>query len=233
MVRPMESTGQQVVDKALEHLGEDYVLGAVAALDDSSWRGPWDCSLFASWCLYQVSNIIYGCIGDNPATADPYTGAWADDSYRRGKRVEIELAARTPGAFLLRVGQRIGHIVISDGTGGTIEAKGAAYGVVRDKIGGRRWDYGILVPGISYESGEIQPVAQPSTTIYRLTIPRMAGAEVEEIQRALLRAGYNPGDLDQIYGPQTCNAVIRFQRAKGLVADGEVGPITLAALGVR
>ena len=225
-------TGKDLVKLALQHVGEDYVLGAVAALNDADYQGPWDCSLFGSWLVYQVSGIVYGAIGSNPATADPYTGAWWDDANSRGQAIDIDTAAMIPGAAVLRVGQRIGHLVISDGKGGTVEAAGAAYGVIRSTLANRRWTCGVLVPGIDYEQGSPVPVAPPGI-IYRVTDPPMRGDGVTEIQRALLRAGFNPKDLDGIYGSQTVNAVIKFQRAKGLVVDGEVGPQTLHALGVR
>ena len=38
---------------------------------------------------------------------------------------------------------------------------------------------------------------------------------------------------DGIYGPQTAHAVQQFQNAKGLVADGEVGPATFKALKIQ
>lgn len=55
-------------------------------------------------------------------------------------------------------------------------------------------------------------------------------ATVLEIQRRLSSLGYQPGPLDGIRGPKTIAAIKQFQRARGLVADGIVGPITSAAL---
>jgi peptidoglycan hydrolase-like protein with peptidoglycan-binding domain len=56
------------------------------------------------------------------------------------------------------------------------------------------------------------------------------GSAVSDLQQALADAGFNPGPIDGSFGPQTRAAVIRFQQAKGLVADGVVGPKTWAAL---
>lgn len=53
---------------------------------------------------------------------------------------------------------------------------------------------------------------------------------VREYQSLLKETGYYRGPLDGIRGPLTEEAVIRFQRDHGLVADGVVGPATLAAL---
>jgi len=58
------------------------------------------------------------------------------------------------------------------------------------------------------------------------------GAEVKQVQQKLKNLGYYSGDIDGIYGSGTRNAVLRFQRARGLTADGVVGPQTLKALGV-
>lgn len=224
------ATGQQIVDLAMTHLGEDYVLGASARLD-RPWDGPWDCSLFVSKMVFEAAGIVYGAIGEDPATADPYTGAWAEDARSRGIIIPVDRAAATPGAALLRIGARIGHIVISRGDGSTVEAMGSAYGVCVGQVENRRWALGVLVPGIDYGHNEPLPLP-PLPKIFRIIDPPMANEKVREIQRALLRAGFNPQDLDGIYGWQTANAVIRFQRSKGLVADGEVGPVTLAALGI-
>ncbi|HEY7073105.1 MAG TPA: peptidoglycan-binding protein [Acidimicrobiales bacterium] len=50
------------------------------------------------------------------------------------------------------------------------------------------------------------------------------------LQRALGRAGYDPGQQDGIYGPATATAVQRFQSEHGLAPDGIVGPATWEAL---
>jgi len=51
-----------------------------------------------------------------------------------------------------------------------------------------------------------------------------------QIQRALKSAGFYKGDVDGKIGPKTKAAVIRFQRSKGLKADGIVGRRTSAEL---
>lgn len=56
------------------------------------------------------------------------------------------------------------------------------------------------------------------------------GAAVEMVQLALQRAGYYNGTIDGIFGIQTRNAVLAFQRDNGLTADGIVGQRTMAAL---
>ncbi len=57
------------------------------------------------------------------------------------------------------------------------------------------------------------------------------GAAVEALQLALQRAGYYAGAIDGIFGQQTRNGVIEFQRDNGLRPDGIAGPITMNALG--
>lgn len=57
-----------------------------------------------------------------------------------------------------------------------------------------------------------------------------SGDEVKRIQAILQGQGYNVGPVDGLYGPQTQSAVIAFQKTKGLMPDGLVGPLTWAAL---
>ena len=52
------------------------------------------------------------------------------------------------------------------------------------------------------------------------------GPDVKLIQSLLSKIGYNPGPIDGIFGSQTQQAVIEFQKNNGLVADGIVGPAT-------
>ena len=58
------------------------------------------------------------------------------------------------------------------------------------------------------------------------------GPDVEELQRALAAAGFDPNICDGSFGPETRKAVVAFQTARGLLVDGLVGPQTAAALGL-
>ena len=59
-----------------------------------------------------------------------------------------------------------------------------------------------------------------------------SGSEVREIQTKLKNWGYYAGSVDGVYGAETRNAVISFQKKNGLTADGICGTKTLAALGI-
>lgn len=56
------------------------------------------------------------------------------------------------------------------------------------------------------------------------------GAEVKLLQQRLSAAGFRPGRLDGRFGPATEAALLAFQRARNLLPDGVVGPITWHAL---
>lgn len=231
------ATGEKILQTAGKHIGEKYVLGALAPKNNSKWDGPWDCAEFTSWCVFQAAEMLYGCgnNGGNPASADAFTGFWHRDSKQLGKRVNVKIAAQTPGEMVLRFPQPglLGHIAISDGKGGTVEAHSRNRGVIKSQISGRRWDTGVLVPGIKYTQQAEAPSVVTLLLIFRLTDPMMSGKIVKEIQSKLKAAGFNPGKLDGIYGPQTIAAVNAFQIVEGLVPDGEVGTETVAALGIE
>lgn len=55
---------------------------------------------------------------------------------------------------------------------------------------------------------------------------------IRPIQQALVNHGYNTGGVDGLAGENTYNAVISFQKANGLDADGMVGSATKAKLGI-
>ena len=56
------------------------------------------------------------------------------------------------------------------------------------------------------------------------------GVQVKTLQRLLNALGYSCGSVDGDFGTKTNAAVLKFQKAKGLAADGVVGAKTWAAL---
>ena len=57
-----------------------------------------------------------------------------------------------------------------------------------------------------------------------------SGPAVEDLQKKLLAAGFDPGPLDGSFGPKTQAALRAFQTAKGIGVDGIAGPETRATL---
>lgn len=58
------------------------------------------------------------------------------------------------------------------------------------------------------------------------------GDQVTLIQQKLNQYGYFSGTVDGVFGKQTYDAVVWFQRKNGLKVDGAVGESTAAALGI-
>lgn len=56
------------------------------------------------------------------------------------------------------------------------------------------------------------------------------GDAVRKLQELLNALGYDCGSVDGIFGSKTKAAVLAFQKANGLAADGIVGPLTWGKL---
>jgi len=85
------------------------------------------------------------------------------------------------------------------------------------------------------------PIYQPTPTgalpeyawgarTLRITYPYMRGTDVYNLQFALFDLKFFYQSIDGIYGPATAGAVKNYQQARGLTADGIVGPQTWATL---
>ena len=228
--------GKEIIPIAKQHFGEKYVLGARAVLSNANHEGPWDCAEFASWCAYQAYKIVFGAYGNNPDEADAYSGKWYQDAIKQNLDISIEEALSTPGTFLIRKPKyrsiKIGHIAISDGRGNTLEARSSKLGVgLFGNAAQRIWTIGCRLPGVEYETlDSILP--SPDANILRLTKPYMSGTAVYRVQRKLAALGFNPGNIDGVYGPITEAAVLNLQAAHNLTYDGEVGPEVVSLLGL-
>ncbi len=116
--------------------------------NNSNWQGPWDCAEFMSWLVYQVGKKLYGSLIMRATQL-----LWRP-TLGRGEptRPQTNLALGSPGsrqpllwvqcyfAIHLPTG-KMGHIAVSDGLGGTVEAMGKKWGVV---AGNPLEDLGIL-----------------------------------------------------------------------------------------
>ena len=60
--------------------------------------------------------------------------------------------------------------------------------------------------------------------------PMIRGDDVKYLQWGLNRLGFNCGDIDGIFGGNTHNALVSFQKAYGLDADGIFGPKSLSKM---
>jgi peptidoglycan hydrolase-like protein with peptidoglycan-binding domain len=69
---------------------------------------------------------------------------------------------------------------------------------------------------------------------YDVTAPTLGygdtGETVADVQTFLQNQGYNPGEVDGVYGSRTGTAVREFQEDQGLFADGIVGRQTWNAM---
>lgn len=81
---------------------------------------------------------------------------------------------------------------------------------------------GCIVSVDNVNNNNITSISQVATT-----------SQNKQIQQKLKDLGYYFGSVDGIYGNATINAVVAFQKANGLTADGVAGPKTIAALGLN
>jgi peptidoglycan hydrolase-like protein with peptidoglycan-binding domain len=85
------------------------------------------------------------------------------------------------------------------------------------------------------KSGSKNTTTGPTTTTFPVAgrpVLKLGstGADVVALQQRLTALGYNPGRANGTFGASTRTAVMNFQKAKNLTADGVVGRATWAAL---
>ena len=87
-------------------------------------------------------------------------------------------------------------------------------------------DAGDQTDSVSHDS---KPQA-PNPARFRPTAASPGTADVAAVQRALARAAYGPIRTDGVFGPQTREAIARFQADHGLSATGEISDALLLEL---
>lgn len=117
-----------------------------------------------------------------------------------------------------------------------MEERGLDYGFVITKMSSRPWKYrGLMTKRYEYDKTAIVPVPSGSAYVFTRELQNGAvGKDVKELKKALAAKGYTNLDItnDRFRG-ETEDTVKLFQKTNGLKADGIVGPLTYAALGVK
>jgi peptidoglycan hydrolase-like protein with peptidoglycan-binding domain len=84
-------------------------------------------------------------------------------------------------------------------------------------------------PGVGAGAGAVSgPGATPAAGVAGNTLEP---GVVRGIQRRLRQNGFYSGRVDGVWGPATQNALLQFQRSRGLEATGQLNPTTISALG--
>lgn len=84
---------------------------------------------------------------------------------------------------------------------------------------------------MQYQNGQQRPGMQHSAQ--RISPSDLSRNEIRQIQQALNDQGFNPGDVDGQWGPQTEQALTEFQTQQNLSTTADLDSETLSALGVQ
>lgn len=170
-----------------------------------------DCRGFTRWLIQQTGLDITG----QGATSQYNTAAnWT----RRGPISEMPDCVC---CVFKQKGSTMEHTGIHVGGGRIIHC---SVNVQTGRTSDKGWTHYAIPAGL-YEEGAI-PVTNVKPTLRR----GAQGDLVTELQKKLKDLGYDCGKIDGIYGTKTFNAVVQFQTAAKLNADGVCGPKTWAAL---
>jgi hypothetical protein len=119
---------------------------------------------------------------------------------------------------------------------------GAQFVILRDVFPGGVCDYSR--PGVGqvplagtwleypHEAGAaiaLAPLAALGATV-TVTAAADEPARIAQAQQRLASLGYEPGSADGVLGPRTRNAIVAFQKAAGMVANGQITDDLLTAL---
>ena len=151
-----------------------------------------------------------------------YPDMTADDMMRMSRRIDKNDIRPGDMAYKVYSGGRAYHMGYVSRDKKIIEAKGRDDGVVKRDIDAGTWNVFARFP--AFEDAGISDTPR----LLKLLSPTMKGEDVKKVQEALIKKGYSVGSsgIDGSYGPATKKAVISFQKANGLTADGIVGEKT-------
>lgn len=192
----------------------------------------WDCNglaegLYEEWCGVNINTYARS----NYANWCSPKGAGTIPAAQRMPGAAVFIHSKKSG-YITHVGYLYKPVDAQKPTGDwwVIEARGVMYGVVKTRLSQRGWNrWGLMTKYFDYANAQA-PVE--TTFVERILRNGDEGEDVKQMQLNLIRLGYDCGDwgADGDFGDATEMAVMKFQKAHGLEADGEFGPLSSDAM---
>ena len=209
----VDGSGAPLADSTSVEANKSY--GWKFTPTDSNYK-----SISGSVVVYTVRRVSHS----GGAAADSAAAAAAQPTVYSGSRGE---SVKTLQEKLNAKGFNAGSVdgIFGKNTQAAVMAFQKANGLAADGIVGKLtwaklYDTTAALPAASTAAG-----TQP--TVYRGS----RGDAVRKLQELLNKKGFDCGAVDGIFGSKTYAAVVAFQKANGLGADGIVGPLTWGKLG--
>ena len=240
-------TDATIAAKARQNLNGWYTQKNINKLRAVANRQP---PVWGFDCVNLIKGILWGWTGDvsKEKGGAKYAANGVPDTNADG--MIGRCLGVTDDFSEIAVGEAVwlkGHIGIYVGNGYAVECTPAwddgvqvtAVWNIGKKAGynGRYWTKHGKLPWIDYgeseETGETEETETPEYGLGARTLKRgCLGEDVMELQAALIRLGFSCGaaGADGDFGSGTQKALIAFQTAAGLEADGIFGSLSLAAL---
>lgn len=188
----------------------------------------------------------YACKAGGQALVSGSNAQWKKTPWE--SKGVIDTLPDVPGIILYHMDNNgeMSHTGVYVGGGMAVEARAAAYGVVKTAVKSRSWTHWAALPGVLSDDGgqsstqtekpkESPSKAQTATTGTVVTTmgtlrDGSKGTQVKVLQWLLTLNGFNAGKVDGIFGSNTRSALRAYQKAKGLEVDGICGKNTWTKL---
>ena len=209
----VDGSGAPLADSTSVEANKSY--GWKFTPTDSNYK-----SISGSVVVYTVRRVSHS----GGAAADSAAAAAAQPTVYSGSRGE---SVKTLQEKLNTKGYNAGSVdgIFGKNTQAAVMAFQKANGLAADGIVGK------LTWAKLYDTTAALPAASTAAGTQPMVYRGSRGDAVRKLQELLNKKGFDCGAVDGIFGSKTYAAVMAFQKANGLSADGIVGPLTWGKLG--
>ena len=209
----VDGSGTALADSTSVEANKSY--GWKFTPTDSNYK-----SISGSVVVYTVRRVSHS----GGAAADSAAAAAAQPTVYSGSRGE---SVKTLQEKLNAKGFNAGSVdgIFGKNTRAAVMAFQKANGLAADGIVGK------LTWAKLYDTTAALPAASTTAGTQPMVYRGSRGDAVRRLQELLNKKGFDCGAVDGIFGSKTYAAVMAFQKANGLSADGIAGPLTWGKLG--